>query len=50
MALAQVFLETYQSLYDGVVGCVHVCIERKGALPITVVGCVALWSDYPVLF
>lgn len=41
--------ETYQGLHDGVVGGIHVSVEWERALPVAVVGCVALWSDDPVL-
>lgn len=49
-ALALSLLETYQSLYNGMIGCIHMGVEWERALPITVVGCIAFWSDYPVLF
>lgn len=40
---------SYQCLYDGVVGGVHVGVEGEGAFSITVVGCVAFGSNNPVL-
>ena len=42
-------LDTDQSLYDGMVGGVHVSVEGEGALPFTVVCSVALRSDDPFL-
>lgn len=47
--LRRVPSDTYQRLHDGVIGGVHVGVEGEGAFTITVVGCVALWSDDPVL-
>lgn len=38
-----------QGLYNGVVGGIHVCIEREGTLSITIVGSVALGCNDPVL-
>lgn len=40
---------THQGLHDGVVGGVHVGVEREGALALAVVRRVALRSDDPVL-
>lgn len=40
---------THQGLHDGVVGGVHVGVQREGALALAVVRRVALRSDDPVL-
>ena len=40
---------THQGLHDGVVGSVHVRVERERALSVTVVGGVALGGNDPVL-
>lgn len=40
---------TDQGLQDGVVGGVHAGVQREGALPLTVIGRVALGGDDPVL-
>lgn len=40
---------THQCLHNGVVGGVHVGVQREGTLPLAVVGGVALGRDDPVL-
>lgn len=40
---------THEGLHDGVVGGVHVGVQREGALALAVVRRVALRSDDPVL-
>lgn len=40
---------THQRLHDGMVGGVHVGVQGEGALPLAVVGSVALGRDDPVL-
>lgn len=40
---------SYQRLHNGVVGGIHVGIKGEGAFSITVVGCVAVRSNNPVL-
>ena len=40
---------TDQGLQDGVVGGVHARVQREGALPLTVIGRVALGSNDPIL-
>lgn len=41
--------DTYQRLHDGVIGGVHVGVQREGAFTVAVVGRIALRSDDPVL-
>lgn len=40
---------THQCLDDGMVGGIHVGVQREGTLPLTVVGCIAFRCDDPVL-
>lgn len=40
---------SYQCLYNGMVGGIHVSVKGEGALSITVVGCIALRSNDPIL-
>lgn len=40
---------TYQRLHNGMIGGIHVGVEREGAFPLTVECCVALWCYDPVL-
>lgn len=42
-------LSTHQRLHDGVVGSIHVGVQRKGTFSVTVVGCVAVRRNDPVL-
>jgi hypothetical protein len=41
--------QVHQSLYDCVIRRVHVRLERKRALSVTVEGGVSVWSDNPIL-
>lgn len=45
----QVTADPYQRLYNGVIGGVHVGVEREGAFSVAVVSCVTLWRYDPVL-
>lgn len=44
-----VMSDTYQCLHDGVIGGVHIGVKGEGAFAVTVVRCVTLWRDDPVL-
>ena len=46
----QLIHQVHKGLHNGVVGGVHVRVERKRALSVAVVGAVALRGDDPVLW
>lgn len=43
------FMVTHKGLHNGMVCGIHVGVEWKGTLALTIVRCVSLWSDDPVL-
>lgn len=45
-----VYSHTHQCLHNGMVGGVHVGVQREGTLPLTVVGGIAFWRNDPVLW
>lgn len=47
--VCRVASDTYQCLHDGVIGGVHIGVKWEGTFTITVVRCVTLWRNDPVL-